>query len=219
MGGPYLNLLLVIVSSSATRVAVLFWAPLCGLSLGLGPSFPVNTSAHPFISLRFLQARLDGGQQHWRPILLAVTEKDLLLFDSVPWTRDAWASPCHSYPLVATRWGKPEDFSRLRSRRRPSGRGGSMNTSRECWGSAAISLWESSRLLGVVGMVWGSDLAGHPGWSCLLEPPAHHLLQCLAWEISTSVNFGTFLLETGKSQIASCNQKSRQLFPLLPCAR
>ncbi|XP_025029258.1 beta-2-syntrophin isoform X2 [Python bivittatus] len=49
------------------------------------------------------QAKLDGGRQQWRPVLLAVTEKDLLLFDSMPWTRDAWASPCHSYPLVATR--------------------------------------------------------------------------------------------------------------------
>ncbi|XP_068812043.1 beta-2-syntrophin isoform X2 [Struthio camelus] len=49
------------------------------------------------------QARLDGGRQQWRPILMAVTEKDLLLYDCMPWTRDAWASPCHSYPLVATR--------------------------------------------------------------------------------------------------------------------
>ncbi|NWX03571.1 SNTB2 protein, partial [Caloenas nicobarica] len=49
------------------------------------------------------QARLDGGRQQWRPVLMAVTEKDLLLYDAVPWTRDAWASPCHSYPLVATR--------------------------------------------------------------------------------------------------------------------
>ncbi|KAM7101666.1 LOW QUALITY PROTEIN: beta-2-syntrophin [Ciconia maguari] len=49
------------------------------------------------------QARLDGGRQQWRPVLMAVTEKDLLLYDSMPWTRDAWASPCHSYPLVATR--------------------------------------------------------------------------------------------------------------------
>lgn len=51
-----------------------------------------------------LQARLDGGRQQWRPVLVAVTEKDLLLYDGMPWTRDAWASPCHSYPLVATRW-------------------------------------------------------------------------------------------------------------------
>ncbi|NWR66571.1 SNTB2 protein, partial [Bucorvus abyssinicus] len=49
------------------------------------------------------QTRLDGGQQQWRPVLMAVTEKDLLLYDGMPWTRDAWASPCHSYPLVATR--------------------------------------------------------------------------------------------------------------------
>uniref|UniRef100_G1TI00 Syntrophin beta 2 n=1 Tax=Oryctolagus cuniculus TaxID=9986 RepID=G1TI00_RABIT len=49
------------------------------------------------------QAKLDGGRQQWRPILMAVTEKDLLLYDCMPWTRDAWASPCHSYPLVATR--------------------------------------------------------------------------------------------------------------------
>ncbi|NXA54276.1 SNTB2 protein, partial [Nothocercus julius] len=48
-------------------------------------------------------ARLDGGRQQWRPVLMAVTEKDLLLYDCMPWTHDAWASPCHSYPLVATR--------------------------------------------------------------------------------------------------------------------
>lgn len=53
---------------------------------------------------RLHQARLDGGRQQWRPVLMAVTEKDLLLYDAMPWTRDAWASPCHSYPLVATRW-------------------------------------------------------------------------------------------------------------------
>uniref|UniRef100_A0A8C9N1N0 Beta-2-syntrophin n=1 Tax=Serinus canaria TaxID=9135 RepID=A0A8C9N1N0_SERCA len=49
------------------------------------------------------QARLDGGRQQWRPVLMAVTEKDLLLYDGMPWTRDAWASPCHSYPLVTHR--------------------------------------------------------------------------------------------------------------------
>ncbi|NXI36589.1 SNTB2 protein, partial [Galbula dea] len=49
------------------------------------------------------QVRLDGGRQQWHPVLMAVTEKDLLLYDGMPWTRDAWASPCHSYPLVATR--------------------------------------------------------------------------------------------------------------------
>lgn len=64
-------------------------------------SHPPCSSPH---SLCLLQARLDGGRQQWRPVLMAVTEKDLLLYDGMPWTRDAWASPCHSYPLVATRW-------------------------------------------------------------------------------------------------------------------
>nr|XP_033795939.1 beta-2-syntrophin [Geotrypetes seraphini] len=49
------------------------------------------------------QLKLDGGRQLWRPILMAVTEKDLLLYDCMPWTRDSWASPCQSYPLIATR--------------------------------------------------------------------------------------------------------------------
>uniref|UniRef100_A0ACB8EBB8 Beta-2-syntrophin n=1 Tax=Sphaerodactylus townsendi TaxID=933632 RepID=A0ACB8EBB8_9SAUR len=49
------------------------------------------------------QTRLDGGRQRWQPVLVAVTEKDLLLYDCVPRTRDAWAAPCHSYPLLATR--------------------------------------------------------------------------------------------------------------------
>ncbi|XP_072823725.1 beta-2-syntrophin isoform X2 [Vicugna pacos] len=57
------------------------------------------------------QAKLDGGRQQWRPVLMAVTEKDLLLYDCMPWTRDAWASPCHSYPLVATRVETHRDLS------------------------------------------------------------------------------------------------------------
>ncbi|XP_074261569.1 beta-2-syntrophin isoform X2 [Saimiri boliviensis] len=58
---------------------------------------------HTNIMALLPQAKLDGGRQQWRPVLMAVTEKDLLLYDCMPWTRDAWASPCHSYPLVATR--------------------------------------------------------------------------------------------------------------------
>ncbi|XP_029464179.1 beta-2-syntrophin isoform X4 [Rhinatrema bivittatum] len=49
------------------------------------------------------QLRLDGGRQQWRPIVMTITEKDLLLYDCMPWTKDSWASPCQSYPLIATR--------------------------------------------------------------------------------------------------------------------
>lgn len=73
-----------------------------GIHLGLGSWAGVGPW-HPSWCPGARQARLDGGRQQWRPVLMAVTEKDLLLYDGMPWTRDAWASPCHSYPLVATR--------------------------------------------------------------------------------------------------------------------
>ncbi|XP_039186792.1 beta-2-syntrophin [Crotalus tigris] len=87
-----------------TNIMALLPQVLAELNTMLGASHTAGSSREvKQIAWLAEQARLDGGRQHWRPILLAVTEKDLLLFDSVPWTRDAWASPCHSYPLVATR--------------------------------------------------------------------------------------------------------------------
>ncbi|KAM3829091.1 beta-2-syntrophin [Vipera latastei] len=87
-----------------TNIMALLPQVLAELNAMLGASHTAGSSREvKQIAWLAEQARLDGGRQHWRPILLAVTEKDLLLFDSVPWTRDAWASPCHSYPLVATR--------------------------------------------------------------------------------------------------------------------
>lgn len=49
------------------------------------------------------QAQLEGGRHQYRPVVMALTDKDILLFDSVPWTRDAWATPLLTYPLLATR--------------------------------------------------------------------------------------------------------------------
>ncbi|NXF68465.1 SNTB2 protein, partial [Ciccaba nigrolineata] len=72
-------------------------------TLGIGGGAAAGGREVKHIAWLAEQARLDGGRQQWRPVLMAVTEKDLLLYDGMPWTRDAWASPCHSYPLVATR--------------------------------------------------------------------------------------------------------------------
>ncbi|XP_013368272.1 PREDICTED: beta-1-syntrophin [Chinchilla lanigera] len=44
----------------------------------------------------------DSGKQ-WKPALVVLTEKDLLLYDSMPRRKEAWLSPAHSYPLLATR--------------------------------------------------------------------------------------------------------------------
>ncbi|EHB18267.1 Beta-1-syntrophin [Heterocephalus glaber] len=44
----------------------------------------------------------DSGRQ-WKPALVVLTEKDLLVYDSMPRRKEAWLSPAHSYPLLATR--------------------------------------------------------------------------------------------------------------------
>lgn len=64
---------------------------------------------------------------------MAVTEKDLLLYDGMPWTRDAWASPCHSYPLVATRWAGGDQSLRPRpgDQLRPAAAGSCLSPGRQ----------------------------------------------------------------------------------------
>uniref|UniRef100_A0A673I008 Beta-2-syntrophin-like n=1 Tax=Sinocyclocheilus rhinocerous TaxID=307959 RepID=A0A673I008_9TELE len=50
-----------------------------------------------------VQLELDGGRHQNRRVLMALTEKDLLLFQSVPWTHESWTSPLLTHPLLATR--------------------------------------------------------------------------------------------------------------------
>ncbi|KAI4878888.1 hypothetical protein NFI96_015991 [Prochilodus magdalenae] len=52
---------------------------------------------------RLMDVPLDAGRLQYRPIVMAITEKDILLFDSVPWTREAWSTPLLTHPLLATR--------------------------------------------------------------------------------------------------------------------
>ncbi|KAL4623570.1 beta-2-syntrophin [Arapaima gigas] len=49
------------------------------------------------------QVHLDGGRHQYRPVVMALTEKDIMLFESVPWTQEAWATPLLTHPLLATR--------------------------------------------------------------------------------------------------------------------
>lgn len=39
----------------------------------------------------------------WKPVFAAVSDRDLLLYDSVPFTHEEWGSPFQSYQLIATR--------------------------------------------------------------------------------------------------------------------
>ncbi|KAI1894216.1 hypothetical protein AGOR_G00113540 [Albula goreensis] len=53
--------------------------------------------------LGWLAEKTENDQPKWRPVLVVITEKDLLLYDSMPRTKEAWISPTHTYPLLATR--------------------------------------------------------------------------------------------------------------------
>ncbi len=46
----------------------------------------------------------ESERRCWKSVLVMLTEKDLLLFDSMPCMREHWLSPTHTYPLLATRY-------------------------------------------------------------------------------------------------------------------
>ena len=45
----------------------------------------------------------DVRRLEWKPVFAALTDKDILLYDTVPWSCEDWASPYISHPLLATR--------------------------------------------------------------------------------------------------------------------
>ncbi|XP_053873524.1 beta-1-syntrophin isoform X2 [Malaclemys terrapin pileata] len=54
--------------------------------------------------LGWLAEKVPGeNEKHWKPALVVLTEKDLLIYDSMPRMKEAWFSPLHTYPLLATR--------------------------------------------------------------------------------------------------------------------
>ncbi|XP_021567913.1 beta-1-syntrophin-like [Carlito syrichta] len=54
--------------------------------------------------LGWLAEKVSGeSEKQWKPALVVLTERDLLIYDSMPRQKEAWLSPVHSYPLLATR--------------------------------------------------------------------------------------------------------------------
>lgn len=88
-----------------TNVAALLPQTLAHVNAYLGASSP-SASSHPHLKhIGWLaeQVQLEGGRHQFRPIVMALTEKDILLFESVPWTREGWSVPLLTHPLLATR--------------------------------------------------------------------------------------------------------------------
>uniref|UniRef100_A0A3P9LK81 Syntrophin, basic 1 n=1 Tax=Oryzias latipes TaxID=8090 RepID=A0A3P9LK81_ORYLA len=53
--------------------------------------------------LGWLARKTESEKQCWKPVLVVMTEKDLLLYDCLPRGKEAWQNPAHIFPLLATR--------------------------------------------------------------------------------------------------------------------
>ncbi|XP_071480494.1 beta-1-syntrophin-like [Diadema setosum] len=49
------------------------------------------------------QCHTEADLSAWKPVFVAITDKDLLMYDSVPFTREEWGKPFQSNSLLATR--------------------------------------------------------------------------------------------------------------------
>lgn len=62
------------------------------------------SGSHEIRHMGWLAEKVPGeNEKQWKQVLLVVTEKDLLMYDSMPRMKEAWYSPVHTYPLIATR--------------------------------------------------------------------------------------------------------------------
>ncbi|KAK0042923.1 beta-1-syntrophin [Biomphalaria pfeifferi] len=60
---------------------------------------------HEIRHMGWLSEQLTGeqGTTIWKPVFMALTDKDILLYDTAPFSKEEWATPFQSHPLLATR--------------------------------------------------------------------------------------------------------------------
>ncbi|XP_043937956.1 beta-2-syntrophin [Protopterus annectens] len=68
-----------------------------------GVASPIGSKEVKHIGWLSEQVPAEGGRRQWKPLVMALTEKDILLYESMPWTREAWSNPYLTRPLLATR--------------------------------------------------------------------------------------------------------------------
>lgn len=87
-----------------TNIAALLPHTLAHINAYLGTTSAASTHPHlKHIGWLAEQVQLEGGRQQYKPVVMALTEKDILLFQAVPWTRESWSTPLLTHPLLATR--------------------------------------------------------------------------------------------------------------------
>ncbi|XP_048385842.1 beta-1-syntrophin isoform X2 [Stegostoma tigrinum] len=45
----------------------------------------------------------ENEKRQWKPVLVVLTEKDMVIYPSMPRMKESWSSPAHTCPLLATR--------------------------------------------------------------------------------------------------------------------
>lgn len=46
----------------------------------------------------------ESERPRWKPVVVVVTDKDLMLYDSMTRMKENWLNPAHTYPLLSTRY-------------------------------------------------------------------------------------------------------------------
>jgi hypothetical protein len=44
--------------------------------------------------------------ERWQSVFAAVTDRELRLYESAPWSPEAWGAPVDTCPLLSTRYGR-----------------------------------------------------------------------------------------------------------------
>lgn len=66
--------------------------------------FPATLLRGRLLPVLFFLFQVPGeNEKQWKPALVVLTDKDLLIYDSMPRRKEAWLSPVHMHPLLATR--------------------------------------------------------------------------------------------------------------------
>uniref|UniRef100_A0A667XUI0 Beta-2-syntrophin n=1 Tax=Myripristis murdjan TaxID=586833 RepID=A0A667XUI0_9TELE len=63
----------------------------------------IHTNIAALLPQTLAHINVRSTESQWKPVVMALTEKDILLFESVPWSREAWSMPLLTHPLLATR--------------------------------------------------------------------------------------------------------------------
>lgn len=64
------------------------------------PINKLSTAISTEIDMANVQSKI---HTNWKPMFCALSDRDLLLYDTAPITKEEWANPVKAHPLIATR--------------------------------------------------------------------------------------------------------------------